>query len=157
MSQYLNENESSGGTIGTLGNIAFETSSNKIRTFDNFKLKNSARFATHDIMNQKPVTEYIGLGLDSISFSMRFDIMLGVSPADEIKALRAIRDKGEAVELVIGGQPVNENLWVILDISEDWNKIDNRGSIIIASVNVTLQEYVRDPYGTTVGGTSSGS
>lgn len=156
MSRYLNSSSGSGGgTIGTLGNIVFETSTEKIRTFDNFKKKNSARFATHDVMNRKPVLEYLGPGLDNISFSMRFDVMLGVNPADEMKALREIRDKGEAVELVIGGQPVSENLWVVIDISEDWSKIDNRGNIIIANVEVSLQEYVREPYET--GGGTSGS
>lgn len=131
------------GTIGTLGPIAFETSSEKVRTFQSFKRKNSARYATHDVMGRKPVLEYVGQGLDSISLSMRFDVMLGVSPAEEINTLRELQAKGEAVELVIGGQPLSNNLWVVQEVTEDWQTVDSRGNLIIATVEVTLQEFVR--------------
>jgi phage protein U len=138
--------------IGTLGNVVFETSAEKVRTFSNFKRKNSARLATHELLGRKPVVEFIGPGIESISFTIRLDVLLGLNPLQEAKALRDLRDKGEAVELVIGGEPVSENLWVIEDMSEDWDCIDNQGNILVIELDISLKEYVRE---STQGGVES--
>ena len=50
---------------------------------------------------------------------------------------------------------MSENLWVVTDISEDWSKVDNRGNLMIANIEVSLQEYVRDPYEKAGGGNSN--
>ena len=128
--------------IGTLGNIVFETSNEKIRTFDNMKRAGSARWATHEIMNNKPVLEFIGPDVEQISFSMRLDVSLGINPAAELETLRGVRDKGEAVKLVLEGKPVTEHKWVIENLSENWERIDNQGRLLVATVDVSLKEYV---------------
>ena len=99
--------------IGTLGDVVFETSSEKIRTFDGMKRSGSARWATHDIMAHKPVLEFLGSGMEQISFSMRFDVSLGINPAAELETLRGLRDAGEASQLILNGKPIGEHKWVI--------------------------------------------
>ena len=77
-----------------------------------------------------------------------------------MKTLRELRDKGEALEFVLGGSAVGEELWTIEDLSEDWSRINGQGTIIFANVSVTLQEYPRDTAGTAGGSgtdTTSGS
>lgn len=128
--------------IGSLGDVIFEASSYKVKTFDGLKRSGSARIATHDVMSRKPVSEFIGPGLEQLSFTMRFDVMLGLDPKTELETLRELRDTGEAVPFVLNGEPVTENLWLIEQMEEDLPIIDNRGRIIVASVNVTLKEYV---------------
>lgn len=135
--------------IGTLGEIVFEVSSDKVLTFDNLKRKGSGRWATHDIVGKKPVREFIGQGLESISFTMQLSAFLGVTPLDEINKLRELRDKGTAVELVLDGSSVGDNLWTIEDLSEDWRRVDNNGKLIYADLDVSLQEYPRDSEGAT--------
>ncbi len=130
--------------IGTLGDIAFEVSAEKVRTFDRLRRRGGARFATHDVLGKKPVKEFIGPGLESIGFSMFFSVSAGLNPQNEIKKLRELRDKGVPLELVIGGAAVSENLWVIEEVSEDWGPVDNKGNLLFARVDVDLQEYPRD-------------
>jgi phage protein U len=130
--------------IGTLGDIVFEVSRDKVRTFDNLTRKGAARWATHDVVGKKPVREFIGQGLESISFTMHLSVSLGVNPLAEINKLRELRDKGTPMELVLNGTSISDNLWVLEDLSEDWRKLDNKGILLFADVDVSLQEYPRD-------------
>lgn len=130
--------------VGTLGDIVFEVSREKVRTFDDLRRRGSGRWAVHDVVGKKPVKEFIGPGLEKIRFSIQLSVALGINPLDEINKLRDLRDKGEPQDLVIGGAPVGENLWVIEEISEDWKKLDNRGNILFAEVDIELEEYPRD-------------
>ena len=129
--------------IGTLGEVVFEVSASKVKTFDSMKRSGSGRWATHEIIGQKPVMEFLGPGIEQISFNMRFDVFLGINPSDELVVLRQMRDAGEAVTLILEGQPVTDNLWVIESLSEDYPAIDNTGRILIANVDVSLKEYVK--------------
>ena len=128
--------------IGSLGFIVFETSRERIRTFNDLKRSGNARWATHEIMGQKPVLEFLGPGAEQISLTMRFDITLGVKPADMLATLRATRDVGLATPFILGGKPVSDNLWVIESINESWQHIDNAGRLLVAEVEVVLLEYV---------------
>lgn len=126
--------------------MVFETSSERIKTFSEFKRSGSGRWGKHEIMLQKPTKEFIGPGDEQISFTVRFDVTFGVNPADEIYVLRFIRDQGIAVPLILNGRPVSyESLWVIETINESWTKIDNRGRLLAAEVELTLSEYVPPP------------
>jgi hypothetical protein len=128
--------------IGTLGPVVFETSTERIRTFDDFKRSGSGRWATHEIMRRKPAREFLGPGAEQISLSMRLDASLGISPANELYILRFLRDNGVAVPFILNGEPVSENYWVIESISENWRTVDNRGRLLVAQVEVSLSEYV---------------
>lgn len=141
--------------IGSLGDIVFEVSTDKVRTFDNLKRKGSGRWAVHDVVGKKPVREFIGQGAESISFSMQLSTALGVTPRDEIDKLRELRDKGTAVEFVLNGSSVGDNLWVVEDLSEDWRRLDNTGQLIYAELSVSLQEYPRDSDSTSTANNSS--
>ena len=129
--------------IGTLGEVVFEVSASKVKTFDGMKRSGTGRWATHDIIGQKPVMEYLGPGIEQISFTMRLDVFLGVNPSEELAVLRQMRDTGEAVSFVLEGQPVTDNLWVIESLSEDYPAIDNAGRILVANVDINLKEYVK--------------
>lgn len=151
-------------SIGSLGDVVFEASSEKVKTLRDMQRQGSARFATHEIIGKKPLREFLGPGLEKITFQMQFSAGLGVDPASEMKALRELRDKGEALEFVLGGSTVGSELWTIEDLSEDWSRIDGRGKVIFANVSITLQEYPRDSAGIaggsgedTVGGEEDGA
>ena len=147
-------------SIGSLGDVVFEASSEKVKTLRDRQRQGSARFATHEIIGKKPLREFLGPGLEKITFQIQLSASLGVDPASEMKTLRELRDKGEALEFVLGGSAVGEELWTIEDLSEDWSRINGQGTIIFANVSVTLQEYPRDTAGTAGGSgtdTTSGS
>lgn len=126
--------------IGTFGPVTFTSSSSAVRTFSDFQRSRSYRFAKHDVLSGKPKLERIAPELDSVSFNMRFDIAHGVDPKAELATLETILLAGEAHNLMVGGTPLG--LFVIEKMDEDWRRLDGRGLLIVASVNLQLTEYI---------------
>lgn len=131
------------GMIGSLGDVVFEVSTDKVRTFDDFSRSGSARWATHDIIGQKPLTEFSGPGQEEISFSMHLSAGLGINPSVELQKLRTMRDTGKVVPLIIGTAPISSSYWGIENLDEKHSTYDNKGRLIVAQVDVKLREYPR--------------
>ncbi|MEA5041383.1 MAG: phage tail protein [Oscillibacter ruminantium] len=127
--------------IGTWGDVVFSVSRNKIKTFDGLKWDVAAKYATHDRHLKDPLLEYIGTDVESISFSMTFSVFLGVNPMTELtKFITAVRS-GTAARLVIGPKAYGKNKWVATKISNQLDRYDNRGNLLAAKVDVTMQAY----------------
>ncbi|ADE57230.1 phage tail protein [Aminobacterium colombiense] len=128
--------------IGYLGDVVFETSADKVRTPENFQRQGDARFGTHEVAGQKPVLEFMGPGLDSVTMTISLRASLGVNPRGEIGRLRDMRDDGIYAPLILAGRPLGT--FVIESINETWSQIDNHGHLLRATVDLTLREYVEE-------------
>ena len=133
--------------LGSFGEIVFEVSSRKILTFKDYKRKTQARYASHEIVGLKPILEYLGPGGEEITLSMEFNVNLGTVPADEADKVRMMCETGETNYLVIGNTPIGANKWVITDVGENADVIDNNGRIIKSKIDVTFKEYVEEAGG----------
>lgn len=127
--------------VGFLGDIPFIASRSKVRTFDDFQKQSDGRWQDHDIIGQKPASEFIGPGKEQITFKMLLRSDLGVNPAKEVKKLERMRDKGEVVPLVIGNRVIGDNYWVVKGIAENVTFWSKSGHPISISLSVTLSEY----------------
>lgn len=125
--------------IGSLGGIVFSVSTNQVKTFDGLKRSGSAKFASHNRHLKDTLLEFTGNDPDKITFTMALSAFLGVNPKNEISKLRAAQRAGRIMRLVIGRQ--NYGNWVINSLSIDYDRIDNKGNILIANVNVSLTAY----------------
>jgi len=140
---------SSGGLSVSVAGISLtgskSSTSVKVMTFDDLQRESSARWATHEIIgtDQKPILEFVGQGLETISFTVLMSTMLGITPIDELKKLRQLRDNGAVCTFTIGGNAVTTNSWVIMKLTESHKNYDNKGNLLVASVNVSLTEYVK--------------
>ncbi|MCL6479550.1 MAG: phage tail protein [Peptococcaceae bacterium] len=130
------------GVIGSFGDIVFEVSSEKIRTIDDFSRSASGRWAKHEIMGQKPKSEFLGPDLDVISFKMRFDVQFGVNPKAEMDKLLIMCRNGQAETLIVGGNALGVDKWVIKSVTQNWLRFDGSGRCIVGGADVTLEEYV---------------
>lgn len=130
------------GVIGSLGGIVFEVSLEKVRTFDEFSRSASGRWEIHDIIGQRPLSEFVGPGQEQISFNIRLDAFSGLVPHDELQALRDMRDKGETAILIIGGVPVTDNQWYLEAVDEQHKSFTGNGTLLTAVAKITLKEYV---------------
>lgn len=127
--------------IGTWGDITFAVSRKEIKTFDGLKWESSVKYSTHERHLKEPLLEFTGQDVESMSFSMFFSVFLGVNPISEItKLLQAMR-RGEVHRLVIGSKAYGTDKWVITKLSNSLERYDNRGNLLVASVNVTMQSY----------------
>ena len=126
--------------IGTFGNIVFETSADKVLTFDGFVRKGSAQFAEHPVIDGKTKLQHTGDGLDEVSFSVKLSASLGVNPSNEIEKLREIKAAGDPKKLIMGMKVIGD--FVLTSVEDAWDRVDNLGNIFVSTVNLTLKEYV---------------
>ena len=126
--------------IGSFGNIVFETSTERIRTFDGFSRTGAARFAEHAVIDGKPRLQHTGTDLDEISFSVRLDAGLGLNPAEELEKVREILAAGDEQKLILNGKVLGD--FVLTSIEEAWTRVDNQGRLITASLNLSLKAFV---------------
>lgn len=129
--------------IGNLGPVVFVVSEGAIRTIDNFSRSSAGRWAQHDIIGKKPKKEWLGPGVDSVSFEVIFDARFGLNPRKEVDKLTALERDGKAMPLVIGRKSVGVALWVITDLSIDWTVLDSMGNLVNAVARITLEEYIK--------------
>lgn len=131
-------------TIGTMGDVTFSVSRRRVRTFDDFTRDGGAALASHDVIGEKSDTEYTGLDSEEVSLTIQLRADDGVNPSTELKKLRKMRDKGKVFPVIIGGQPLSNNNWIIESLSENVGYWTRRGRIQSAKVSVKLKEYKTD-------------
>jgi len=128
--------------IGSLGDIVFEVSSDKVFTFDDLKRDVKMRYAKHEVIGNKPILELVGPDLSEIKFKMLLSASLGINPLKEMDAIYTAFQSGNAMVLMLGNYVVGNYKWVIGDFSESYSEIDNKGIVWKLEVDITLQEYV---------------
>lgn len=126
-------------SIGVLGPVTFEVSADKARTWHDARRDGEGRWASIAVYEGKPVTEFLGPGLDEITLQVRFDITRGVVPRDEIRQLREQRDTGAVLQFTIGGELVGD--YIVRGVTEDWSRFSSHGVLTSAVVSLKLEEY----------------
>lgn len=129
--------------IGSLGPVVFVVAEGAVRTIEDFNRSASGRWAQHDILGKKPKKEFLGPGVDSVSFSVRFSAAFGLKPRAELDRLTELERAGKALPLIIGRKGVGVGLWVITSLSQDWTTLDNIGNVVDSQATLTLEEYVK--------------
>lgn len=125
--------------IGSIGGVVFETSIDKVRTFNNMSRKGSVEYAEHQIHGDKARLEFIRHNLDEITFSISLDVSLGVNPKNEIANFRGKMNRAEVVDLLLGDD--YKGAYVITGVDETWKNIDKQGNILSAELSISLKEY----------------
>ncbi len=128
--------------VGLFGDIRFRVSDSRVLTFRNFKKEISADWNSMERIGQKPLLEFGGPKLQTISFEITLDASLGVTPKIMLGRLERMAEGGEAYDLVIGKKRIGSYPWVITKCSQAWNVILRKGEIYRATVTLSLQEYV---------------
>lgn len=124
--------------IGSLGNAVFQVSTDRVFTFRNLARSGTVRLEEHNVIGRKPVLEYIGPGLDQISFSVRLDRFLGVDPEKELERIREAKDAAQELPLIVGGKYLGR--WIIAQADESHARHDGSGRLLVADVALTLRE-----------------
>ena len=125
--------------LGTLGDVVFEASSERVRTFGDAQHTASARWSVHDVIAQAPVPEFAGRSLRKLTLAVRLDSALGVEPEAEAEDLRDACEAGTVLPLLLGDEPRGD--WVLLEISEVWRRVAPDGTIGAIDLTLGLQEY----------------
>lgn len=127
--------------IGSLGELPFVCSSKKVLTFNNLQRENKIRWAQHDVLGEKPILEFVGYDLATISLSIRFDLSLGMVPKDGLDRLKRMLENKQYKTLIVGGEYIGR--FVIESISETRKHHDNYGNCLVAEATLNLKEWAR--------------
>lgn len=129
--------------IGNLGKtIVFATSDKKILNFNNFKQTVNGRWGTHERIQKKPLSEFLGADLRQITFNITLNAVHGVKPRAILSKIEKMVENGTVETLVIGGKKVGNNKWKMTSISETWDNVLNKGELVKASLSISLEEYL---------------
>lgn len=128
--------------IGNFGKlITFETNDKRILSPQNFKREVSGRWAAHSRIGKKPLRQFLGADTDKVTFTIKVDARHGVKPRKTIDKIEKYIRNGTPGSLVIGGKKVGSSKMTINSMSETWDEIWNRGELVRASLDLTLEEY----------------
>ena len=128
--------------IGTLGDIVFKVSANKVRTFDDLKIDSKTNYAKHTRHLKKPLLEFQYNDADTASLTIYLSAFLGVNPKKMQNKIDKYRKKGKILTLVIGGKKYGSQ-WVITGHTKDYEKFDNQGNLLIAKSTLSLEQYAK--------------
>jgi phage protein U len=125
------------------GAIVFGTSHGVVSTFNDLKKTVSARWSTHEVFGDKPMLEYAGPELISLTFEMELITPVTINPTATIVQLQEIMDLAIPLPLVIGKIPMGRDasLFVMESLDVNPEYFFRGGTIMGAKVNVTLKEY----------------
>lgn len=125
--------------IGSLGEVVFTVSADKVSTFQNLIREIKAVYTTHEIINGKTLLQHTGYEPQQISFSVDFRVELGVNPLKEAEKLKILLEKAEPVKFFVGDALIGS--FVVENIKETFSHIDTNGKIYRISSELTLKEY----------------
>jgi phage protein U len=127
--------------LGRYGSLNFICNDKKVQTFNGLSRSRDIRYATHDLIGKMPMLEFVGYGLYKASFTMRFDLSLGVSPAACLAKLQRMMNNKQYKWLMIGGEFVGR--YVIESIEEERRIHAGDGLLLVAEAKVNLIEWSR--------------
>lgn len=125
--------------IGSFGDIPFEVSPERLRTFRDMSRKVAGRWSEHDIVAREPTLEFLGPSLDEISLTIRLSAQDGVHPREELDRLAQMVRGGIVEALVIGTEFFG--MFALLDTSEARIIHASGGELMLAEVTLSLKEY----------------
>lgn len=129
------------GQIGSFGDIIFETSTDRILTPQGIKRDISSRWNNQDVIGQKPVSEFAGPGLDTVTFTIILDNRFGVEPKEIMDKFLSYCRSGEAYTLIIG-TAIGVDKWKVTQVSQIWDIVDKDGKLVSGKVDLTFEEYI---------------
>lgn len=128
--------------IGSWGtDLIFSTSDRRVLTFNDLNRTVGSEWATHSSIGQKDRKEYLRPKLQKLTFSITLDATLGVKPRATLDMIASHAENGSVFPMVVGGRRVGSYRWCLTDVSEAWEVIMDRGELVRAKVNVTMEEY----------------
>lgn len=122
--------------------IIFEVNANKIFTFSNLKRTITGNWATHSRLGQKDQAEFLGPGLQTQTLTIDLNAMHGVRPRTTLERLEAAIESGAVYPFVVGGKRVGSGKWRITSMTETWDDVWNKGELVKATAEITMEEYL---------------
>lgn len=134
------------GLVGYWGEgIVFEVSSERALTFSGMRRNVNGRWADHEIVMEKPRSEFLGAGLSSVSMDVKLSWGMGLEPGEiesVIDNIEAAVESGATNYLYVGNKRIGQNRMRISSVSESWDVIYSGGVLEQVSLSLSFTEYI---------------
>lgn len=130
--------------LGYLGDIQFNVSSKQVLTFKDLNHSSSAKFHDHEIIGQKPLSEFLGCDLDKITMSIELNSSLGINIKSQIEKITKYEQAGTPLDFVLGSEPFGQDKWVIESTGRAYDIIYSNGACTSLKIDLNLREYISD-------------
>lgn len=131
--------------VGSFGSKVFEASAKKILTFKEFTLSSELDVESGDAVGKKPTSTIKGVGLLRANIMVSLVAALGVDVWSEVKSWFAVKDAAQPYPLVICGESVSANRFLLIDVGlSDVVTSIRDGAVYYAAATVKLEfrEYL---------------
>jgi hypothetical protein len=129
--------------IAVFKNKNFQVSSNRVYTLNGLTWGGEIQSEAQEKLNSKPSTYIKGIGLNNMSFEVPLKLNIGVNPKKEIEDWEAIRDSLQSSIFILGSKPLGANKWLLKSVNVSNTIIDNKGTLIEATLKLEFEEFVR--------------
>lgn len=129
--------------IGCLGEIPFEVSSEVVQTITDMTKSGASRYSIHDRHLDVGLPEFTGRDNDTISFDIVVSAYLGVDPNEAMAQIETYQQNGTVVPLIIGEKRYGSFRWVVKSYKTKFNTFGRGGSVLSATISISLLEYPR--------------
>jgi len=129
--------------IASFANKVFTVDASKIYTFDKFQYSSSLQVEKQDAAGKKPSSYIKGPDLDTISITIPLSVEMGVNPRNEWGSWKALLQQGIPYPFILGGIPLNNAKWLLVEVTPSKAIMDNEGKILSLELYLEFQEYVR--------------
>ena len=125
--------------VGFIGRMIFMSSRFSVRTFENLVRRSNAQFHEHNLINGKPVSEFVGPTLDEYTFEIVLHSSLGVEPLTEVNKLKRMLESGVSQRVFLHGK--SQGRWTIRSMEhEETHWYGGRPAVIF--ITLVLAEHV---------------
>ncbi|MFB6404548.1 phage tail protein, partial [Pseudomonas putida] len=121
--------------FAVLGKIEFEVAGG----FTGLEQRGSANWAEHNLIQGKPLLEWVGESLDELTFTMALHPWLG-DPEAQLRTLAEAKSKHDPLAFVLGSGKYVGN-FVIADINNALRRTSADGRPYATDVQISLKEY----------------
>jgi len=125
--------------IGFIGEFIFMSNSFAVKTFESLTRKVEPRYAEHDVIYGKPISEFTGNNLNDLSFNIVLVKDLGVDPLEEYESLKETAESGVPQPIFLYGKSLGK--FTIRNVSADEKHWRNARPVVIP-VNLQLKEFI---------------
>ena len=128
-------------TIGSFGKVIFEVSSFKILAPDSYKLTRGAKVKKTSLINNPDFSVFQGRELLKIAFSIKLIYSL-TNIERARKKLTEYVSTGKHFPLILSGEKIGENTFIITNYTENVTKTDRIGTPLVVELNLDFEEYI---------------
>lgn len=132
------------GKIGVFGDISFRVNDNYILTpTGNISKTKGKETYKHEGINSPDLTEFKKRNLRTVSMPVKL-VYDYIDVQTVLKKLERMVEGKETHPLLVGGEPLAENDFILMSVEEDISQTDSYGSSTITTVKLTFEEYISD-------------